>query len=226
MSFFLSTSPSSTPTLRLINLHAFLCSSFFRSGSCFSRHFRCSRSIRRKLILFLFVLASLRNMSVIAHGSFFFYNLNRTLISSHSSTTLSPSFPPRNFGLYRRKVTRSREHRADLRFEPSSSLPPVDHGKSTLTDSLVAKAGIIAGAKAGDTRFMDTRPDEKERGITIKSTVRSSFSLFPSHLVALRGSPSSSSFTLARPSRSTSSFPRRMFPSSPRRPTETLSSST
>ncbi|KAL7417407.1 P-loop containing nucleoside triphosphate hydrolase protein [Mrakia frigida] len=51
-----------------------------------------------------------------------------------------------------------------------SVIAHVDHGKSTLTDSLVAKAGIIAGAKAGDTRFMDTRPDEKERGITIKST--------------------------------------------------------
>ena len=47
---------------------------------------------------------------------------------------------------------------------------PVDHGKSTLTDSLVSKAGIIASAKAGDMRFTDTREDEKERGITIKST--------------------------------------------------------
>ncbi|KAJ7919280.1 eukaryotic translation elongation factor 2 [Mycena leptocephala] len=46
----------------------------------------------------------------------------------------------------------------------------VDHGKSTLTDSLVSKAGIIASSKAGDMRFTDTRDDEKERGITIKST--------------------------------------------------------
>lgn len=43
-------------------------------------------------------------------------------------------------------------------------------GKSTLTDSLVSKAGIIAGAKAGETRFTDTRKDEQERCITIKST--------------------------------------------------------
>ena len=41
---------------------------------------------------------------------------------------------------------------------------------STLSDSLVSKAGIIAGAKAGETRFMDTRKDEQERAITIKST--------------------------------------------------------
>lgn len=45
-----------------------------------------------------------------------------------------------------------------------------DHGKSTLTDSLVSKAGIIAGAKAGEARFTDTRQDEQDRCITIKST--------------------------------------------------------
>lgn len=51
----------------------------------------------------------------------------------------------------------------------------VDHGKSTLTDSLVSKAGIIAASKAGDMRFTDTREDEKERGITIKSTAISMY---------------------------------------------------
>jgi elongation factor 2 len=57
----------------------------------------------------------------------------------------------------------------------SDLLPLVDHGKSTLTDSLVSKAGIIASAKAGDMRFTDTRDDEKERGITIKSTAISMY---------------------------------------------------
>jgi elongation factor 2 len=51
-----------------------------------------------------------------------------------------------------------------------SVIAHVDHGKSTLTDSLIAKAGIISDAAAGDARFTDTRADEKERGITIKST--------------------------------------------------------
>jgi len=46
----------------------------------------------------------------------------------------------------------------------------VDHGKSTLTDSLVCKAGIISAARAGEARFTDTRQDEQERCITIKST--------------------------------------------------------
>jgi elongation factor 2 len=51
-----------------------------------------------------------------------------------------------------------------------SVIAHVDHGKSTLTDSLIGRAGIIAKAKAGDTRFMDTRKDEQERTITIKAT--------------------------------------------------------
>jgi elongation factor 2 len=51
-----------------------------------------------------------------------------------------------------------------------SVIAHVDHGKSTLTDSLIAKAGIIAGENAGDARTTDTRKDEQERGITIKST--------------------------------------------------------
>ena len=51
-----------------------------------------------------------------------------------------------------------------------SVIAHVDHGKTTLTDSLIAKAGIIKKDKAGEITFMDTREDEKARGITIKST--------------------------------------------------------
>ncbi|KAI3926916.1 hypothetical protein MKX01_032831 [Papaver californicum] len=51
-----------------------------------------------------------------------------------------------------------------------SAIAHVDHGKSTLTDSLVAAAGIIAQETAGDVRMTDTRADEAERGIIIKST--------------------------------------------------------
>merc|ERR1712054_671912 len=51
-----------------------------------------------------------------------------------------------------------------------SVIAHVDHGKSTLTDSLIAKAGIISAADAGDKRNTDMRQDEQERGITIKST--------------------------------------------------------
>ncbi|KAI1753947.1 P-loop containing nucleoside triphosphate hydrolase protein [Xylaria castorea] len=60
-----------------------------------------------------------------------------------------------------------------------SVIAHVDHGKSTLTDSLLAKAGIISTAKAGDARATDTRADEQERGITIKSTAISLYGTLP-----------------------------------------------
>lgn len=56
-----------------------------------------------------------------------------------------------------------------------SVIAHVDHGKSTLTDSLVCKSGIISAKHAGNARYMDTRADEQERGITIKSTGISMF---------------------------------------------------
>jgi elongation factor 2 len=56
-----------------------------------------------------------------------------------------------------------------------SVIAHVDHGKTTLTDSLVQKAGIISSKAAGGMRYTDTRKDEAERGITIKSTGISMF---------------------------------------------------
>ena len=66
------------------------------------------------------------------------------------------------------------DHVANVR--NMSVIAHVDHGKSTLTDSLVQRAGIISAAKAGEARFTDTRKDEQERGITIKSTAISLYS--------------------------------------------------
>ncbi|BGP54787.1 hypothetical protein JCM8202_003296 [Rhodotorula sphaerocarpa] len=60
-----------------------------------------------------------------------------------------------------------------------SVIAHVDHGKSTLTDSLLSKAGIVSQLKAGDARAMDTRADEQERGITIKSTAISMYFELP-----------------------------------------------
>ncbi|XP_075163090.1 elongation factor-like GTPase 1 [Haematobia irritans] len=54
-------------------------------------------------------------------------------------------------------------------------LAHVDHGKTTLADSLVASNGIISQRMAGKLRYMDNRQDEQERGITMKS---SSISLY------------------------------------------------
>lgn len=46
----------------------------------------------------------------------------------------------------------------------------VDHGKSSISDTLMAKGGLISLDEAGTKRVTDTRDDEKARGITIKST--------------------------------------------------------
>ena len=43
----------------------------------------------------------------------------------------------------------------------------VDHGKTTLTDNLLAGAGMISDETAGQQLMMDTEEDEQERGITI-----------------------------------------------------------
>ncbi|VVB66180.1 Elongation factor 2 [Candidatus Gugararchaeum adminiculabundum] len=45
----------------------------------------------------------------------------------------------------------------------------VDHGKTTLTDSLVARAGLISTELAGEQRGMDFDEQEQARGITIKA---------------------------------------------------------
>jgi len=50
-----------------------------------------------------------------------------------------------------------------------SVIAHVDHGKSTLTDTLIAKGGIIANGRPGGSRFLYTRDDEQARSITIKS---------------------------------------------------------
>lgn len=49
-------------------------------------------------------------------------------------------------------------------------LAHVDHGKTTIADSLIASNGIISHRMAGKMRYMDNRQDEQERGITMKSS--------------------------------------------------------
>ena len=46
----------------------------------------------------------------------------------------------------------------------------IDHGKSTLTDNLVATAGLISKELAGQQVYMDSYVLEQERGITINSS--------------------------------------------------------
>lgn len=51
-----------------------------------------------------------------------------------------------------------------------SIIAHVDSGKSSCSDCLVNRAGLISDAETGTKRWTDNREDEKERGITIKST--------------------------------------------------------
>ncbi|KAL8972438.1 MAG: hypothetical protein Q9197_002778 [Variospora fuerteventurae] len=49
-------------------------------------------------------------------------------------------------------------------------LAHVDHGKTSLTDVLIATNGIISPKMAGKIRYLDSRPDEQLRGITMESS--------------------------------------------------------
>lgn len=66
-------------------------------------------------------------------------------------------------------------HLKDLIYEQESIrnmtvIAHVDHGKTTLTDLLVAKSGMLSDDRAGTQLKTDTRKDEQERGISIKAT--------------------------------------------------------
>ncbi|KAK5639241.1 hypothetical protein RI129_011733 [Pyrocoelia pectoralis] len=66
------------------------------------------------------------------------------------------------------------------RLDPSRFLPNrirnvcllahVDHGKTTVADSILTLSGIVQDRSAGQLRFMDNRVDERERKITMKSS--------------------------------------------------------
>ena len=49
-------------------------------------------------------------------------------------------------------------------------LAHVDHGKTSLSDGLIASNGIISSRLAGQLRYMDSRDDEQDRGITMKAS--------------------------------------------------------
>jgi elongation factor 2 len=45
----------------------------------------------------------------------------------------------------------------------------IDHGKTTMTDSLLAEAGLLSPQIAGKARALDYLEEEQKRGITIKT---------------------------------------------------------
>ncbi len=46
----------------------------------------------------------------------------------------------------------------------------IDHGKTTLSDSLLSEAGLLSPELAGEARVLDYLEEEQKRGITMKST--------------------------------------------------------
>src|SRR5207302_1808356 len=59
------------------------------------------------------------------------------------------------------------------RIRDMGAAAPVDHGKTTLSDSLIAGAGMISEELAGQLLFMDYDEQEQARGITINAAIAS-----------------------------------------------------
>ena len=69
----------------------------------------------------------------------------------------------------------------------------IDHGKTTLTDSLLAGAGLLSRKMAGTARVLDYLEEEQKRKITIKAANISL--LYRSHVINLVDTPGHVDFT-------------------------------
>ena len=87
-------------------------------------------------------------------------------------------------------------------------LAHVDHGKTTLSDRLLATNGIVSSRLAGKVRFLDSRPDEQERGITMKASAISLYFKIIQQLVPTDASEITGNQSETDASKATSQQPR------------------
>ncbi|KAF9991069.1 Cytoplasmic GTPase/eEF2-like protein (ribosomal biogenesis) [Mortierella antarctica] len=86
-------------------------------------------------------------------------------------------------------------------------LAHVDHGKTTLSDSLLASNGIISSKLAGKVRYLDSRHDEQERGITMESSAISLYFKIMRRAAAAAATAAASTPTVTDQSNDSTSTP-------------------
>src|SRR3989338_9937789 len=97
-----------------------------------------------------------------------------------------------NMGKFAAELMAQRENILNI-----GTVAHIDHGKTTLSDSLIAAAGLISQEVAGTAQIMDYEDQEQDRGITINAANISLVfeSEGKSHLINLIDTPGHVDFT-------------------------------